>query len=844
MALKASLGVILGCQFGPANRLLAAADKGDERVVAQVLCEKPQLAAFTGFHGTTSPLHRAAAAGHLGVCRAILEPLKQRVRAAEAAAGGKRSAAATKWQRLLSTVLNQRSHKSLTPLMLACEHGHAEVAAYLLREGADPLAADFVHSRTCLHYAAVGGHADCLRLLCSDSAQVTTSDGARPLRDVIVSDLQVQACRFVDQRAFGGLTALHFAVVTGSLDAVQALLRGGASIMVKSDGEAYIGDDFLVPGSSPLHVAVIINSISIVHAILQTHMEMMNILGTTLDERGRRPWEGTSRTDIRSVRNHFRKLPFHLARERHQPQLMSLVDPRIPIDVALDAARDTEHGIGPKRLSTICSLVLQRSLLRWLDDCQRELAKEAAGRPPRPPSSSSARRSSSHAAHSAAAAAAPPPVAAEASSPRPTAAAGAAAAVAPPQSPQQQSHPQLQMPTQSQYELVFATNMSPFSGVSSSAGPASPLAAGPPYVPGGAVSAPTTPARTPAALPPQASGATTVGAVPSLEAAAGAQGSAQHMASLHGYMGMLSKAPSSMAAMESAAGGPAGVRSLQRQLSGSVTLQQLMRSSSGINSAARVRFLTEPAAGAAAVAASAAAAADLLCAGVPPGVDPAAVPGSNPESPRLLASPRDNERRIEVVPLHRRSTSTGNLRMGLNAVSMSSIFGGRRRSESGNLPSPGGPAAGAPSPAGTGVVDAAVAAALGGEQSLVTVLAMVSDKDKDMALDSEGEPESPLSRLEEDVDVECGVCLDALVEVAFASCQHKLCLACARNLTQQNKKPPHCPFCRAMVVGFQRVSATGLISADNSGTHDGCAQQAAIERAGVSTAPPAVALVS
>lgn len=36
MALKASLGVILGCQFGPANRLLAAADKGDERVVAQV----------------------------------------------------------------------------------------------------------------------------------------------------------------------------------------------------------------------------------------------------------------------------------------------------------------------------------------------------------------------------------------------------------------------------------------------------------------------------------------------------------------------------------------------------------------------------------------------------------------------------------------------------------------------------------------------------------------------------------------------------------------------------------------------------------------------------------------
>lgn len=183
---------------------------------------------------TRPVLPSLAANGHIAVCRAIIEPLKQRARAAEAGAGGKRGVAATKWQRLLTTVLNQRSHKSLTPLMLACEHGHAAVAAYLLREGADPLAADFVHSRTCLHYAAVGGHTDCLRLLCSDSAVVATPDGARPLRDVIVSDMQVQACRFIDQRAFGGLTALHFAVVTGNLEAVQALLRGGASIMVKS----------------------------------------------------------------------------------------------------------------------------------------------------------------------------------------------------------------------------------------------------------------------------------------------------------------------------------------------------------------------------------------------------------------------------------------------------------------------------------------------------------------------------------------------------------------------------------------------------------------------------------
>ena len=47
------------------------------------------------------------------------------------------------------------------------------------------------------------------------------------------------------------------------------------------------------------------------------------------------------------------------------------------------------------------------------------------------------------------------------------------------------------------------------------------------------------------------------------------------------------------------------------------------------------------------------------------------------------------------------------------------------------------------------------------------------------------------------------------MEVAFAACQHKLCLECARNLTRQAKRPPHCPFCRRLVVAFQRVSPTG-----------------------------------
>ena len=300
----------------------------------------------------------------------------------------------------------------MTPLMLACEYGHANIVSYLLRHGANPLLADLNNSRTALHHAAVGGHVDCLEILCSDSTKYTTKlslihnnkssrksrksrknssgggegdgdeDGgeevSRTLRDIVVPDSQVQSAKYIDRRAFGGLTALHFATVTGNFEAVQVLLKSGAATMVKTDGDAYIGSEYLLPGSSPLHIAVIVGNVSVIHGLLQSHAELMMFAGAgeRVDERGRRTWEGHSRSDPRSLRNSNRKLPFHLARERGLAQIVALVDPRIPIDSALDVARDTEFGFGVKRLTTICSMALQKSLLDWLDDCSSVKAEE------------------------------------------------------------------------------------------------------------------------------------------------------------------------------------------------------------------------------------------------------------------------------------------------------------------------------------------------------------------------------------------------------------------------------------------------------------------------------------
>ena len=246
----------------------------------------------------------------------------------------------------------------------------------MLQEGADALASDSFHCRTALHYAALGGHADCVRILCADTTKVTVDGTTLPLKDTILQDLQVRSAKYIDQRSFGGLTALHYAVVSCDLNTVMEMLRAGASIMVKTDGDAYIGDDFLIPGSSPLHVAVIMRNIPIAHAIIQAHSDMMfGITGSILNERRRRPWEGHSRTDIRSMRNSQRRLPYHLAREKGWTQMMQLVDPRIPADYALDAVRDLDC-LGPKRLATICSLVMQKSLLEWLDRYEQEIAIE------------------------------------------------------------------------------------------------------------------------------------------------------------------------------------------------------------------------------------------------------------------------------------------------------------------------------------------------------------------------------------------------------------------------------------------------------------------------------------
>jgi ankyrin repeat protein len=361
------LSVLFGFEFSAAAKLLRAADNGDRDTVYRILERKPHLALFSGFAPTLSPLHRAVKRNDLDMCRAILQTVGANSVTKMDSEEGSES--------LLLAVSNQKSHRGQSPLMMACQGDCQQIVESLLEAGADPLEYDEYTSRNCLHYAAMAGNTAFVEFLTSDEVTVERRGTRIPLRECVLPDIQVGSSKFIDQRSFGGLTPLHFAAVAGNLDCANILMQRGAAIMVKTDGDAFIGEEYLNPGSTPLHVAVLTNNIHIAHTIIAAHSAMMGQDPSSNDtngqRRGRRVWEGSSRTDIRSVRNSDRKLPYHLARERRRRDLMHLVDPRINADFALDQVRDAQLGLGAMRLSSLCCHAIQSSLLKWLDGFEK-----------------------------------------------------------------------------------------------------------------------------------------------------------------------------------------------------------------------------------------------------------------------------------------------------------------------------------------------------------------------------------------------------------------------------------------------------------------------------------------
>ena len=62
------------------------------------------------------------------------------------------------------------------------------MVSVLLAHGANALLQDTVHSRTCLHYAAIHGHAACIDILLSDGTFASRAGETMLLRDARLVD--------------------------------------------------------------------------------------------------------------------------------------------------------------------------------------------------------------------------------------------------------------------------------------------------------------------------------------------------------------------------------------------------------------------------------------------------------------------------------------------------------------------------------------------------------------------------------------------------------------------------------------------------------------------------------
>lgn len=358
------MGNAIACGVGDRRSLLNATAQHDGARVEEILKRRPELVGSRAVTEGNGALHMAAASGDLRVCKLLVEGLQEKFGTASRSKNQMHQGKGVwEWRQVLLKTLNRRDGLHMTPLMLACKHGHAAVVAYLLGEGADPFIVDKATQYSCLHLAAYHGHVAVLHALLGPSGIVERAGRRVPLRCAGV-DYSGGTCRFIDSRAAHGVTAMHLTAALGHGAAAALLLRLGASMAVRTVGALELAGVEVPVGSTPLHLAGRFGDMVTLQALLQGYLEGQGTPNTQPGER---------RVDLRRVRDSSRALPYHSAYRTRHRQAAEVLDPRVNLDVALDLCRETSAGVGPQKLSTVCARALRWSHVQWLDEAERQL---------------------------------------------------------------------------------------------------------------------------------------------------------------------------------------------------------------------------------------------------------------------------------------------------------------------------------------------------------------------------------------------------------------------------------------------------------------------------------------
>lgn len=228
-----------------------AANNGDIEMTRQLIAAGANVNAASRI-GAMTPLYMASRQGHAAVIETLL---KAGANAKDANANG------------------------TTVLMIAAGAGNAEAVRVLLDNGADINAADNTNGQTALMFAAALNRTEVIKALLGRGAvpNLTTkvfslvrtpkppADAPAGANQAQPQGQQNQAAAQQNRRGgtnptvIGGLTALHFAAREGQMDAIRALITGGANVNTVAAGDH----------TSPITTALINGHIDIAKVLLE-----------------------------------------------------------------------------------------------------------------------------------------------------------------------------------------------------------------------------------------------------------------------------------------------------------------------------------------------------------------------------------------------------------------------------------------------------------------------------------------------------------------------------------------------------------------------------------------------
>jgi ankyrin repeat protein len=230
-----------------------AASEGRNEVVAILLDKGAQ--AGIGDANDSTPLMKAASRGHLGVVRLLVQHTGGQGLDATSIHGETALHWAVKrgHEAVMAFLLSQGAQATIadrcgmTPFMSAAAGGYVGMAQLFLELQGGQGIDDRGHTgKTALHWAVQGGHAEAAAWLLRNGAgaSIRDEDGRTPLMEVcelgrlgalqiLLQEVGEQGLREQD---VAGHTALHWAALMDYEEAVQALLLAGADPTITTNG--------------------------------------------------------------------------------------------------------------------------------------------------------------------------------------------------------------------------------------------------------------------------------------------------------------------------------------------------------------------------------------------------------------------------------------------------------------------------------------------------------------------------------------------------------------------------------------------------------------------------------